>query len=579
VGAADVTSQNSITSRNEVRIRERADGARTRTNLGARLDGRKIEATAQPIQGRAATAIRQQAEQTQARRRVLGSRMDGYLSRTGSAPRTFSRDARSDRVIGGIHVDRVGARPSYLHARYYDRPDLITHSDRHMNMYYDSYHRLHHRVIWPSYYYPVCYPYGSYFSFHYVWPYYQRQYLWVSLGGWWPYDYSYMRYYWYGWHPYLWYGYYPVPYEVGGYGDSYNYYTYNYYPGDGSAIAQSEQPVDPSTWAEVQQKLDQQKAQPAAQTLADTRFEEGVQSFEAGNFGAAAEKFAEAMSLAPEDMILPYAYAQALFADGHYSKAAEVLRTALQKVTPEKEGVFFPRGLYANDDVLYGQIEKLVDKADLNNKDSDLQLLLGYNLLGVGETGYARDALEQASQDPKNAESAQILLNVLEKMESKAGAALKSEAAPATSGTDVQAPAEAQSEAVPETPAAEAVPLSNSLAPADQAAPVGPAQKPSPADKPEDKATAPDGSGAGSVPNVVPPAGGGDNQGAAPIPSGNISFGEIVSGELRADGADVPRPLHFDRGSAMGFAGLGFMTLLGCTAVGLQLRHLNDTRV
>jgi hypothetical protein len=523
--------------------------------------------------------MQQQAEQTLARRRVLGSRLDGYLNRTRSLRRPSYQDTRSDRFIAGIHTDRVGTRASYLHARYYDRPDLIRHSDRHMHMYYDSYHRLHHRVIWPSYYYPVCYPYGSYFSFHYVWPYYHRHYLWISLGGWWPYDYSYMRYYWYGWHPYVWYGYYPVPYEIGGYDDTYNYYTYNYYTGDGSVIAQSEQPVDQSTWAEVQQKLDQQNAPPAAQTLADTRFDEGIQSFEAGNFGAAAEKFAEAMRLSPEDMILPYAYAQALFADGRYSQAAEVLRTALQKVTPEKEGVFFPRGLYANDDVLYAQIEKLVDKADLNNKDSDLQLLLGYNLLGVGETGYARDPLEQASQDPKNAEAAKILLNLLEKMEAKAGAALKTDAAPAAPSTGVQGSAEAQSEAVPKVPAAEVPPLSNGLAPAEQAVPVGPAEKPFDADQPENSATAPDKSGTSGVPNAVPPAGSGDNRGTPPVQPGDTGSEGVVSAGWEMGGASMPRPLRLNRSSAAGFAGLGFMTLLGSAAVGLQLRHVNDPRV
>jgi hypothetical protein len=542
-------------------MRERADGTRAWTSPAAGLDGGKIETATRPIEGRAATAIQQQAEQTQARRHVLGSRLDNYLNRAGSVPRPSVRDTHSDRYIAGIHTDRIGVRSSYLHARYYDRPDLIRHSDRHLYMYYDSYHHLHHRVIWPSYYYPVCYPYGPYFSFHYVWPYYHRHYVWISLGGWWPYDYPYLRYYWYGWHPYIWYGYYPVPYEIAGYGDTYNYYTYNYYTSDGSVIAQSEQPVDAATWAEVQQKLDRQKAQPAAQTLADTRFEEGVQSFTAGNFGAAAEKFAEAMRLAPEDMILPYAYAQALFADGHYSKAAEVLRTAVQKVTPEKEGVFYPRGLYANDDVLYAQIEKLVDKADLNNNDADLQLLLGYNLLGVGETGYAREPLEQAGRDPKNAEAAGILLNLLEKMESKAGTALKTDAAPAAPSADVQGAAQAPPQATPETPAAAAVPLSNRLTPAEQAVSAGPAAEPSAADPQEDNATAPDPSG---------------TSGASPVPQGDPGSGAVVSAGQETGGANVP--LRLDSRSAAGFAGLGFMTLLGCAAVGVQLRHVNDMR-
>ncbi len=259
-----------------------------------------------------------------------------------------------------------------------------------------------------------------------MYPYYHRKYVFISLGGYWPSDYSYVRYYWYGWHPYVWYGYYPVPREV--VGDSYTYYTYNYYSqsDDGSYTSTvSETPVanevvDQSTWADVRQKLDQQDETPAAQTVADTRFEEGVKSFEAGNYDAAAGKFEEAMRLSPDDMILPFAYSQALFADGKYTESADMLRKALRKVTPEKEGVFYPRGLYANDDVLYAQIEKLVDKLENFGYDADMQLLLGYHLLGTGETGYAREPLERASQDLENAEAAQVLLKLADKIESEA---------------------------------------------------------------------------------------------------------------------------------------------------------------
>lgn len=332
------------------------------------------------------------------------------------------RDSGS-RFSAGFHADFGAHRPSYLHARYYDRPDLIRYSDHHIHMYYDPYNRLHHRVIWPSYYYPVCYSFGPYYGFHYVWPYYHRKYVFVSLGGWWPDDYSYMRYYWYGWHPYVWYGYYPVAREVvvGG-GD---YYTYNNYYGDDGSYTTGA-PLDPVTEARMRAQLEQQKAvEPAAATLADTRFEEGVKSFEAGDYAAAAAKFSEARRMSPQDMILPYAYAQALFAEEQYGLAADVLRTALQNVSPEKDGVFFPRGLYANDDVLFAQIEKLTDKVDQAQDNSDLQLLLGYQLMGVGETGYAREVLEDIAQDPKNAVQARILLQTLDKMEKEAGSAVQ----------------------------------------------------------------------------------------------------------------------------------------------------------
>jgi hypothetical protein len=169
-------------------------------------------------------------------------------------------------------------------------------------------------------------------------------------------------------------------------------------------------------------------------------------------------------------VILPFAYTQALFADGRYDKAADMLREALKNVTPEKEGVFFPRGLYANDDALFAQVEKLVDKVDSTENDADLQLLLGYQLLGVGETGYAREQLEQASRDPKAAVAAGILLNVVEKMEKEAGPA----ATKAGSGTIKMPASKTDKSTVAPTLPAESTPL----VPAETAPAIPPEEKP-----------------------------------------------------------------------------------------------------
>jgi len=122
------------------------------------------------------------------------------------------------------------------------------------------------------------------------------------------------------------------------------------------------------------------------------------------------------MALAPDDMILPFAYSQALFARGQYSQAAAILRQALVKVTPEKEGVFYPRGLYKDDDVLFEQINQLVERAELYSFDANLQLLLGYHLLGIGKLDEAVEPLQYASLDMENAIAATTLLNVLEKI-------------------------------------------------------------------------------------------------------------------------------------------------------------------
>jgi hypothetical protein len=317
---------------------------------------------------------------------------------------------------------------------YRDRPDLIRHHPRHVYTYRDRYHRLTHRIIWPRYCYPVYYRWGPRYRYHWVYPYYHRKYVFVSLGGWWPWSYRYTRYYWYGWHPYTWYGYYPIPREVVVGGT--NYYTYNYYTGEGdTTVAESTAlpyGIDQETLTKVQERVAKQQAgEPAAQTQADVLFEGGVQKFEGGQFGEASQAFAQAMALAPEDVILPYAYAQALFANDQYSESAEVLRAALENVSPEEQGVFYPRGLYADDDTLFAHIEKLLDKVETYGFDADLQLLLGYHLLGVGETDYARAPLEQAAQDQRNAEAAKVLLDLLEKME--AATADVAAAAPQTS--------------------------------------------------------------------------------------------------------------------------------------------------
>jgi tetratricopeptide (TPR) repeat protein len=91
--------------------------------------------------------------------------------------------------------------------------------------------------------------------------------------------------------------------------------------------------VDENTFADVRAKLADQAEAPDAQTLADTYFEEAVKAFEAGNYSTAADKFTEAINLAPDDQILPFAYVQALFADKKYLQAATVLREALEKVS------------------------------------------------------------------------------------------------------------------------------------------------------------------------------------------------------------------------------------------------------
>jgi hypothetical protein len=354
---------------------------------------------------------------------------------------------RSNMVSNAMVAKRIrelqyGHIGSYRPVRYHERPRTIGAVYNPHHIWLDPNRRLHTRIISPGFGFSILYNRGRHFSFGYCYPYYHRKYVFVSLGGYWPVDYGYTRYYWYGYHPYDWCGYAPIAREVAG--DTNNYYTYNYYgQDDGASYSYSQAgegaaPVDPQAFADVREKLAQQAAEgPSEPTLADKYFENAVKAFEAADYDKAVQEFARAKQLAPGDMVLPFAYSQALFADGQYSQAAEVLRAALAKVTPEKEGVFYPRGLYADDQAILKQIEVLVEKAELYTFDADLQLLLGYQLLGIGELDAASGPLLRASMDLENAKAAEVLLKLLHKIErERSEAEAEAAATEQGSGTD-----------------------------------------------------------------------------------------------------------------------------------------------
>jgi len=304
---------------------------------------------------------------------------------------------------------------------YYDRPDLARHTYHYDFAYRDYHGLLCNRLVWPSYRVMIGYNCGPLFTYHYMYPYYHRKYLFVSLGGYWPFDYCYMRYYWYGWHPYYWYGYYPIAREVES--DTYNYYTYNYYNNGEQAATYRSQVADPAIF----ENLTEQQAKPPETTLADMYFEEAVKAFEVAEYNTAIQKFTRAMEMAPDDMILPFALSQALIAGGQYSNAAAILRDALAKVSPDKEGVFYPRGLYPDEQKLLDQIDLLSEQAEKYSFDADLQLLLGYQLLGIGQTDRAVEPLMNAQKDLVNADAAAVLLKLLEKVKTSASQAAPQE--------------------------------------------------------------------------------------------------------------------------------------------------------
>jgi len=341
----------------------------------------------------------------------------------GAADKTeFVRNSRNTVQVGKDDRDFKRFRPATTKKVIYEDRNFINNRKFHHDndfIFRDRHNRLNNYIIHPRYSYPVCYDWGHGVSIHYVYPYYERRFVFVSLGGFWP-DYSCVRYYWYPAHSFCWYGYYPVAQEVQG--DTYNYYTYNYYTTEPAATtgyisgATTVTPVNADTFADVRAKLNAQQNGPDAATFTDTLFDEGVTSFGNGYYELAEERFAKAMAAAPEDIILPFAYGQALFAQDKYTQAAEILRLALQKSSPDKQGVYFPRGLYLDENTLMDQIDSLAKAAQNNPSDSDLQLLLGYQLLGIGETEKAIEPLNTAKENPGNSAAAALLLDLAEKI-------------------------------------------------------------------------------------------------------------------------------------------------------------------
>ena len=319
------------------------------------------------------------------------SRKRSSITSSPSAPSSTLRSGRIDR-------------------RYYSYSD---HPPAHRSLYH--YHRNHYPssrvfywVSWPDCCRPICYSWGPHYTFGSFWPYYHRRFVFVSLGGYWPY-YSYRRYYWYGCHPYSWYGYHPPAYVVDG--DTYNYYYYN-------------DPPDGERLNEAHKKYEQvPRPDPAEESQTDRYFEQGVSAFEAGDYAAAAQKFHEAQQLTPNDIVLPFARIQALFAAGEYHTATAVLREALVVASPEKEGVFYPRGLYGEEGILLKQIEQLSRAVQLSPADSDLRLLLGYQLLGMSRVDEAAVHLQSAGLDSGNNRAATVLMKLLEKLRKPAAGA------------------------------------------------------------------------------------------------------------------------------------------------------------
>ncbi len=328
-------------------------------------------------------------------------------------------------------------------ASYYRpvRPTFTRIGDRHS--WYDGYYRTHHsryhhsswrrkwtwdghgwNYIWlrPSVGTVVYYKHHNYgYGMSYIYPRYHRRYMFVSIGGYWPAAYRYRRYYWYGCHPYRWYGSSPTVYVI-------NEQNHYYQTDSGQQSYGQVQPTysydssgnivpDYDAFAKVREKMvleGNELDEPQEKTLADEYFEQAVEKFESNDYEASLGHIQQAIKLSPDDVVLPFVYGQILFAAGDYSHAAAVVRMALNNLPEDNKSVFFPRGLYTDDGVLNRQIQKLADATELEVLNSDLQLLLGYQLLGIGELDQAEQVLIEAKDVSSNVEAADVLLDLVE---------------------------------------------------------------------------------------------------------------------------------------------------------------------
>lgn len=308
------------------------------------------------------------------------------------------------------------------YSSYYRYPHKRNYRNRHWRHRHSSYWYLGYNWYRPNCGTVVYYRYRPYrYGVSYIYPSYHRRYIFVSYGGYWPVSYRYHRYYWYGCHPRRWYGYSPDVYVVEkDTGDTYN--TYNYY-GNGYSTVQPTYSYDSSgniipdydAFSEVRERLNSDNdGTPEAISPTDQYFEQTIKAFGEADYEKAELAIEQAIKLSPDDIVLPFVYAQVLFAQEKYWQASAILREAIESIPEDKLSVFFPRGLYKDDEVLTAQIDTLQVFAESEVYDSQLKLLLGYQLMGVEKFDSSKSYLKEASASELNETAAEKLLDILE---------------------------------------------------------------------------------------------------------------------------------------------------------------------
>jgi uncharacterized protein HemY len=146
----------------------------------------------------------------------------------------------------------------------------------------------------------------------------------------------------------------------------------------------------------------------------DRHLDNIAEVFAAGDYDKALLLAKEAVDDEPDSTALRLLYSQTLFATEKHAYAAVVLRQALAQIQRQQQDLSYPIGFYPNADAINAQIDNLALKAKDNPDRADLQLLLGYQLLGVRKFDQAEHALKNAQDDVINAHAARMLIDLLQ---------------------------------------------------------------------------------------------------------------------------------------------------------------------
>lgn len=323
------------------------------------------------------------------------SSAQGSFTRPSSGSRRHAARAESVRTrsFSGTRNTRVYRPTPFNSIRY----KTYSHTFGTAGPRYYRYHRPRHARHSSFFFYVGLPYYGYYYSpypyYYSAWPYYY-----YSIPHY-RYYYRYPRYYFYEYHRY-----------------NYQLPAYQPPPTNGRRDSRDEKPQEGE---EAPPRVPTEESPDEIESVRpDANLMNIADTFAAGEYQEAAAQAKAALIDEPENRVLPFVYAQALFADGKYSQAADVLREAVRNLDAERQELFYPLGFYRDEDVLNGQVDKLREAAAAEPSNPDLELLLGYQLLGLGRYEDALNALEKAQADYVNREAASTMIDILEEARS-----------------------------------------------------------------------------------------------------------------------------------------------------------------